>query len=206
MPSEFDKERLQGKIQEILVKIKTEADPELLNAYRSILRKKVPFFTRSYVAAYLLMQLESGYRGRKFHEYRGKKPYFSRNGASEFSKNDPDRYPLAEADSVRLFISIGRSRRVFPREILGIINSETAIPKEDIGAIRILDNYSFVQVRNTVADTIIEALNGKSFRGRILTVNYAKNRKEHDEDIPSDLPDEDLDAEDLYKDDDESQL
>jgi RNA recognition motif-containing protein len=41
-----------------------------------------------------------------------------------------------------------------------------------------LDNYSFIQVRTTVADTIIEALNGKSFRGRTLAVNYARNRKE----------------------------
>jgi hypothetical protein len=186
MPSEFDKEKLQEKIQEILVKIKTEADPELLNTYRSILKKEVPFFTRSYVAAYLLMQLEGGSRGRKFHEQRDKKPRFSHSTSSENPKRDPDSYPLAEADSVRLFISVGRNRRVFPREILGLINSETATPKEDIGAIRILDNYSFIQVRNTVADTLIEALNGKNFRGRVLTVNYARDRRENDEDVQSD--------------------
>ncbi|MDR2901215.1 MAG: DbpA RNA binding domain-containing protein [Treponema sp.] len=190
MSFEFDKERLQEKIQDILVKIKTEADPELLNTYRSILRKNAPFFTRSYVAAYLLMQLDGGYRGRKPFEPRGKKPSFSRTPDSENPKRDPDSYPLAEADSVRLFISIGRNRRVFPREILGLINSETATPKEDIGAIRILDNYSFIQVRNTVADTIIEALNGKSFRGRVLTVNYAKNRKEDDEETQPDVTNE----------------
>jgi hypothetical protein len=192
MSSHFDKEKLQEKIQEILVKIKTEADPELLNTYRSILRKEVPFFTRSYVAAYLLMQLEGdslgAYRGKKFSDTREKKPRFSYAEGAERPKRDPDSYPLADADSVRLFISVGRNRRVFPREILGLINSETATPKEDIGAIRILDNYSFIQVRNTVADTLIEALNGKNFRGRILTVNYARDRaeaKENDEDNQS---------------------
>ncbi len=187
MSSQFDKEKLQEKIQEILVKIKTEADPELLNKYRSILRKEVSFFTRSYFAAYLLMQLEDGYRGKKFHDNRGKKSRFSSTTNTESSKSEPGRYPLAEDDSVRLFVSIGRNRRVFPREILGLINSETAIPKEDIGAIRILDNYSFIQVRNTVADTIIEALNGKNFRGRTLVVNFARNRKEGDDEIQHEL-------------------
>jgi RNA recognition motif-containing protein len=75
---------------------------------------------------------------------------------------------------------VGRSRRVFPREILGLINSKTAIPRDDIGSIRILDNYSFVQVRDTVAEKIIEALNGLNFRGRPLTVNYAKSRKDEE--------------------------
>jgi hypothetical protein len=193
MATEFDKEKLQEKIQEILVKIKTEADPELLNAYRSMLRKEVPFFTRSYVAAFLLMQLDGRSNGRKFLNNRGKRPPFNSNVNSENSRTDPDRYPLAEADSVRLFISVGRNRRVFPREILGLINSATATPKEDIGAIRILDNYSFIQVRNTVADSIIEALNGKSFRGRTLTINYARDRKENDEEFSQERSNEESD-------------
>jgi hypothetical protein len=73
---------------------------------------------------------------------------------------------------------VGRSRRVFPREILGLILSRTDISRDDVGAIRILDNYSFVQVRNTVADTIIETINGAVFRGRPLLVNYARTRKD----------------------------
>jgi RNA recognition motif-containing protein len=44
-----------------------------------------------------------------------------------------------------------------------------------------LDNYSFIQVRSSAADTIIEALNGQSFRGRILSVNYARPRKDEGE-------------------------
>jgi hypothetical protein len=52
------------------------------------------------------------------------------------------------------------------------------VSREDIGAIRILDNYSFIQVRDTAADAIIEALNGMSFRGRVLSVDYARTRKD----------------------------
>jgi hypothetical protein len=67
---------------------------------------------------------------------------------------------------------------VFPREILGCIISNTSLSRDDIGAIRIFDNYSFVQVRTAAADEIIEALNGQSFRGRSLVVNYARTRKD----------------------------
>jgi hypothetical protein len=92
---------------------------------------------------------------------------------------------LPEEESARLFINIGRNRRVFPREILGLIGTRTSVPKEDIGTISILNNYSFIQVRNSAAPEILEALNGASFRGRTLTVNYARARKEDDEYIPA---------------------
>jgi hypothetical protein len=182
--------------------MKTEADPHLLNEYRSLFKKEVSLFRRSWAAAYFLMLCDQGETGPagRFEKNRGRKSGDGgRNQDRQSRAQDkpgraperperPERkprsgeegraYPLADEDSRRLFISIGRNRRVFPREILGLINAKTAIPKEDIGAIRILDNYSFIQVRDTVADTIIEALNGQSFRGRVLTVSYARARNE----------------------------
>jgi hypothetical protein len=92
---------------------------------------------------------------------------------------------LPEEESARLFINIGRNRRVFPREILGLIGAKTSVPREDIGTISILNNYSFIQVRSSAAPEILEALNGASFRGRTLTVNYARARKEDDEYAPA---------------------
>jgi hypothetical protein len=205
MPSQFEKEKAKKNIALILDKVRTEADPLLLNKYRSLFNKEVSLFSgnRSWAAAYLLMLYDQGELGRadrnrprkfenrdRFGEGRS-----SREGRAQQEKNyaadsRPSQehtaqekvYPLAEEDSRRLFLSIGRNRRVFPREILGLINTKTAIPRENIGAIRILDNYSFVQVRDTVADTIIEALNGQMFRGRTLTVNYARARKDEGDD------------------------
>jgi len=89
---------------------------------------------------------------------------------------------------------VGRSRRVFPREILWIIITKAATPREDIGDIRIFDNYSFVQVRDSAAEKIIETLNGIKFRGRPLTVNYAKSSK--DEDVDSEQDENDSEKED----------
>ncbi|MDR1239278.1 MAG: DbpA RNA binding domain-containing protein [Treponema sp.] len=179
--------------------VKTEVDPRLLNEYRALFKREVSFFRRSWTAACLLMLYDQGGL-RRSENNRNRKSGGSGRGpdkkgraqdrkavekpsAGEAARSDASRYPpLADEESKRLFISIGRNRRVFPREILGLINAKTAIPREDIGAIRILDNYSFVQVRNSAADTIIEALNGQSFRGRLLSVNYARARKDDAED------------------------
>jgi len=172
MAQGFNKEKTKKIISTVLEKIKTEVDLQTLSEYQSVFKKETSLFNRSKAAAYLLMLCEQG-KPLRITDYKPS----SRPGKNE-ERSDAQRYPLTDKESTRLFFSVGRSRRVFPREILGIINSKTAIPREDIGAIRILDNYSFVQVRTSVADKIIEALNGMSFRGRPLTVNYAKSNKD----------------------------
>jgi hypothetical protein len=154
--------------------IKQDGNPEVLNQYRSLFRKQVPFFMRSYVSAYLIQQaLESSGKGRRPYNKNRRPTRNENNFEGEQKKQN-----IPEEESARIFISVGRNRRVFPREILSLILSETDVQKEDIGLIRILDNYSFVQVRKEWADTIIEALNGKVFKGRTLTVNHARSRNE----------------------------
>ena len=120
---------------------------------------------------------------------RKKKGFFrdkQTSGTSPDESKTETQRVLSDEESAQLFISIGRNRKVFPREILALIIARAKLARDDIGTIRVLDNYSFVQVRNTVSDTVIEALNGSKFRGRTLTLNYARNRKEEDQDgIPS---------------------
>jgi len=177
MPQYFDRKKAKNTVGIVLDKIKTEVDPGLLADYYTLFKQEVSLFNRSKVAAYLLMQYDQG------KNTRFSKPA-SRPATLSAEDDAPRCPPLAEGESKRLFFSIGRSRRVFPREILGLINAKTSVAREDVGVIRILDNYSFVQVRDTVAETIIESLNGVVFRGRPLTVNYAKSRSEKDEDHP----------------------
>jgi len=169
----MDREKAKNTVNRILDKINTEADPGLLADYYCLFKKEVSLFNRSKVAAYLLMQYDQGKSVRLAKREDA--------AASDAPRSPPPAAPLAEEESKRLFFSIGRSRRVFPRELLGLITTRTPVAREDIGVIRILDNYSFVQVRDTAAEAIIEALNGISFRGRPLTVNYAKSRSEQDQ-------------------------
>jgi hypothetical protein len=207
----MNEEGIRKRIRALLEAIQNEADPVVLNRCRSIFRQEVSFFRRSYMAAYLLLLAEGEKTIKSDLSAPGGKGFASkpsrrdkredrekRDDREKTRSREPAEAPrfLSEEESARLFVSIGRNRKVFPREILGLINANTQVTKDDIGIIRILDNYSFIQVRTAVADTVIQALNGRNFRGRTLTVNYARSRRDGEEegdgqssqdDIPADM-------------------
>lgn len=98
-------------------------------------------------------------------------------GRQSEGKSEP-RNVLPDDISTTLFVSIGRNRRVYPRDLIGLIMQNTEIEREHIGDIRVLDNYSFVQVITEDADKIIAALNEFEYRGRKLAVSYSRKRDE----------------------------
>jgi hypothetical protein len=168
----LDKEKAGKNLKVILDKAQNDADLELLGEYRKLYKKEISFFRRSWAAAWLFMY----YDQKEFPNLRSsieKKPFKKENAEPSDVSTDVE-VNLSEEESKKLFFSIGKNRHLFPREVIMFICSKTTVPREDIGSIRILDNYSFVQVRDTRANEIIEALNGLKFRGRTLTVNYAK--------------------------------
>lgn len=100
--------------------------------------------------------------------------------ATESVKAEP-RPVLADDVSTTLFISIGRNRRVYPRDLIGLIMQNVEMEREHIGDIRVLDNYSFVQVITEDAEKIIAALNEFEYRGRKLAVSYSRKKEESPE-------------------------
>ena len=73
-------------------------------------------------------------------------------------------------------MSIGRNRRVHSRDLVTLFTSADGVTESDIGQVKVLDNYSFVEVEPGKAQQAIDALNGTDFRGRKLTVNFARKR------------------------------
>jgi len=157
----FDKEKAKGNLADILDQLHNNTDAALLQEYYKLYKKEISIFRRSWAAAWL------------FKYYNEKESPKVRRSAQ---KSGADKFisTIAEDESKRLFFSIGKNRRLFPREIISLIMTKTSAQREDIGSIRILDNFSFVQVRDTKADEIIEKLTGATFRGRTLSVNHAK--------------------------------
>jgi len=104
----FNKEETGKRVDDLLRKIHSEADPVMLNAYRSLIRRRVPFFMRTYLAAYLLMREE--------HQDGSKVPY--KRGKSNHSdaslKVDESKHSIPEEEALHLFIGVGRNRRIFP--------------------------------------------------------------------------------------------
>lgn len=206
-----DEETIRSLCAEILNRIKTEGDLDALNEYRTHIRKNVPFFMRSYFAAYLFMELHRAVPARPSSS-QGARPQNARaegaakkgrgqekparaeavrseasrsEGASEkrprpesAPRNDPPRAALPDSEAARLFFGAGRNRRAYARDLLAFIEQGANVSSDVVGEIRVLDNFSFVQVRKEVADDVISALNGSEFRGRPVTVSYAKPKKE----------------------------
>ena len=77
-----------------------------------------------------------------------------------------------------LFVSIGKNRKVFPKDLSHLFCETLNIDQTLIGPIKILDNYSFVDIPEDKAENAIELLNGTEFRGRKLSVNHARKKRE----------------------------
>ncbi len=75
-----------------------------------------------------------------------------------------------------LFVSIGKNRKVFPRDLSRLFSQALHIDPSLIGSIKILDSYSFIEVPQNQAEKAIEFLNDTEFRGRKITVNYARKK------------------------------
>jgi hypothetical protein len=172
MIAEAEKGIIRTRIQYILNRIKSEIDLDTLGDYRTVFCQEVSFFKRNLVAAYLLMAERTD------------------TGASKPRRGgEPRKKAFGETEGTRLFFNVGRNRRIFPREIMGFIINESPAAKSDIGEIRIMDYYSFIQVKNEVAEAVIHGLSGKLFRGKPLVVDYARIRREggetgHEADVP----------------------
>jgi hypothetical protein len=180
MASQLDKEKVLNNRAVILEKMESDADIGLLDEYRKLFKKGFPFFKRLWAAAWLLMYYDqreiphsTGKPVKPVKPGKHEKPSSQKESASG-SKEEKDvatEHSLPEGESKLLFISVGRKRRLYPKDLLSFIISKTSVAREDLGLIRILDNYSFIQVRSARAQEIIEKLNGIKYRGRPLSVN-----------------------------------
>lgn len=188
-------------LQEVVSRVK--ANPDEFEALKKVFKKNVPLTMRSWVAAYLLRNSSGsiahfGFRKeREERESNGTKTErrYSRDenqtaqgetsASTESSSSETreareprerfTRVEIAPDQAASIFVGVGRNRRVFPRDLVGLFISQAGIEKERIGHITVLANYSFVQLFKEDADKAINALNGYMFRGRPLSVSYSKN-------------------------------
>ncbi len=80
-----------------------------------------------------------------------------------------------DAGMTRLFINIGHNFRVRPQDFVGAIANEANIPGRAIGAIDILETFSFVDVPDNMAQQVIDAMNSASVKGRPVNVEVASD-------------------------------
>ena len=142
-----DEAVIKGLAKTIVKRIKEDENPEELNLYRRIIKKNVPIFLRSYVMAYL------------FKETLTKQTQKKRSSTT-----------------TTLFISAGKNRRIFPPDFVSLFTNTLKINRSEIKDIKILDNYSFLEISSRYASRAIALLNGKEFKGKKISVNYARKK------------------------------
>ena len=192
---EIDLDQAANYLKDVVSKVK--ANPDELEALKKVFKKNVPLTMRSYVAAYLLRNAGGAiFRFNKFNEredfHANREERFNRFERNEAQTEEAveteaaprerfTRVQIPAENSEVVFVSIGRNRRVYPRDLVGLFISVAGVEKERIGDIRVLANYSFVQLFKEDAEKAIAALNGHVYRGRPLSVSYSKQRPEGEE-------------------------
>lgn len=83
----------------------------------------------------------------------------------------------AEAGMVRFFLAVGRQHKVAPKDIVGAIAGETGIPGKAIGAIRILDNYSFVEIPKEHAQEVYTIMKERTIRNQPTGIEPASGKR-----------------------------
>jgi hypothetical protein len=155
-----DNAQMAEYVKSIVKKIKEDENPEILNDYRKIFRKTIPLHLRAYVTAYLL------------------KESFGPDHRSPGRQNSGGRGSSGKGSSgyKTIFVSVGKNRRVFPKDLTELFSDTLAVPAEQIGAVKILESYSFIDIPESKAQLAIDRLNGSDFRGRKITVNFARKK------------------------------
>lgn len=205
-----DVDKIKGFLENTLNKLKTESDIETLTSIKKVYKKTVPFWLRSYVASFLIDEIlgctkEGGAQvQKKFDSGRVIKSKFARKNDTTAAPNNKTfgkalhndgalkttiitgkkdsraKATLDPAKTKNIFISIGKMRRIFPRDIMGLLYGVAKIDKGYIGAIKIFSNYTFVELDEDMAQVAIDKLSGYEYKHTTLTVDWAKGgEKDH---------------------------
>ncbi len=146
-PAMPDEKAMAQALETILKAIREQENPDELNSYRQVVKRHVPIFMRTYVAAYLFKKSLEGFVAKP-------------------------------TDTTTLFVSIGKNRRVFAKDLIKLFMNRLSIQRSQIGDVKVLDSYSFIDISLDHAQEAISKLSGINFRGRRLTVNLARKKGE----------------------------
>ena len=206
---ELNETQLEDYLKNATERVRTSENVDLLSDLNKLFKKNVPLTVRKYVIAYLLKEALKHYhpygnrrdrfernerfdrsdrnnrnrQDRSFHQERTERAAETTEETAAATEEERPRHPrveIPEDQATSIFISIGKNRRVYPRDLVGILIAIAGIDRERIGDIKVLANYSFVQLYTEDAQTAIDKLNGYDYRGRKLAVSYSRQKSDSD--------------------------
>uniref|UniRef100_UPI002FE090D6 DEAD/DEAH box helicase n=1 Tax=Phocaeicola paurosaccharolyticus TaxID=732242 RepID=UPI002FE090D6 len=79
----------------------------------------------------------------------------------------------AENGYTRLFLNLGKMDGFYANQIIELINRNMKKQRTNIGRIDLMKNFSFFEVDEKQANSVVESLNGVNFNGRKVIVEVA---------------------------------
>ncbi len=95
-----------------------------------------------------------------------------------FVRNALKKMPTKKANLTTLFVSAGKNKRIFRQDLIKLFVDALHLNEADIGEIKILENYSFIDIPEPYAQKAIDSLNNADFKGRRITVNFSRKKTE----------------------------
>lgn len=192
---EINENQIADYLESAVDRVKTTENVDILSDLNKLFKKNVPLTVRKYVIAYMLKESLKHYhsfgnnrhdrndRNNRRNNVRNEKPVDTAEKIETTTEERPHhpRVEIPEDQATSIFISIGKNRRVYPRDLVGILIAVGGIDRERIGDIKVLANYSFVQLYTDDAQTAIDKLNGYDYRGRKLAVSYSRQKSDVEE-------------------------
>lgn len=88
-------------------------------------------------------------------------------GKEKYSRNSDEKM-------VRLFVGVGKKQNIGKSDIVGAFAAKTGMSGRSIGDIEIMENFSFVEVPEREAKSIVSVMNQNAIKGQKTTVEIAK--------------------------------
>ncbi len=93
----------------------------------------------------------------------------------ERPKRALEKQPEAGDGHVKLFVNRGKRSGISEENLRWALTEGAVVPEAEIGAIRILERFSFVELPDDQAKLALERLDGTKLEGRQIRVEYAKD-------------------------------
>jgi len=78
----------------------------------------------------------------------------------------------------RLFLSLGKSHGVLPKEIAGMLYREASLPDGSLGRITMFPKHTLIDVAGEFAAQILETVRAAKLRGRPFRIDYDRGRQD----------------------------
>lgn len=150
-----------SRIEKALDRVKALIDDEDLGLY-------IPAVERLMEEDYTLVEISAALLKIQLEGNTGKI-----QAGEEFEPGDTG----AEPGMVRFFVNVGKNKGIRPSDFVGAIAGEAEIPGNEIGAIDIMKDFSFVEVPDKYAKRVFDVMNRGTIRGNEVSFEPARRER-----------------------------